>query len=142
VQLKKAQYMAPWDMKNVVGKVLAQGNERITLVERGSCFGYNRLVCDLTAIPAMQELGFPVLMDATHATQQPSGLGGASGGSPRMAKVLARAAVAAGADGLFLETHPQPEKALSDAACMIPLAELEPLLTLCRDLHDRVHAGR
>ncbi len=138
VQVKKAQFMAPWDMKNVVDKITAAGNDRIILVERGSSFGYNRLVCDMTAIPVMQQLNRPVLMDATHATQLPSGQGNASGGSPEFAKILARAAIAAGADGLFLETHPDPASAKSDAASMLPLDQLESLLTLCRDVHQRL----
>jgi len=131
VQVKKAQFMAPWDMKNVIAKIVAQGNDQIVLVERGSSFGYNRLICDMCAIPQMRELGYPVIMDATHATQQPGGLGNASGGSAELAKVLARAGVAAGADGLFLETHPEPAKALSDAASMLPLGEIEGLLKSC-----------
>ncbi len=138
VQVKKAQFMAPWDMKNVIGKITESGNSKITLVERGSSFGYNRLVCDMTGIPLMQQLGYPVVMDATHSTQQPSGLGSSSGGSPELAAVLARAAIAAGADGLFIETHPSPKTALSDAACMMPLAELEPLLRCAKDLYQRI----
>jgi 2-dehydro-3-deoxyphosphooctonate aldolase (KDO 8-P synthase) len=138
VQVKKAQFMAPWDMENVVGKIKSQGNENIILVERGSSFGYNRLICDMTSIAAMQKIGYPAVMDATHATQQPGGLGGASGGSPEMAPILARAAVAAGADGLFLETHPDPTNALSDAASMIPLSQMENLLACCKDLFHRV----
>ncbi len=134
VQVKKAQFLAPWDMKNVVEKLKSQGCENISLVERGSSFGYNRLICDMTALPQMKDLGVPVVMDATHSTQQPGGLGNASGGSPQMAAVLARSAIAAGADGLFIETHPDPACALSDAACMMPLSELENNLTLCRDI--------
>ncbi|MBN2841559.1 MAG: 3-deoxy-8-phosphooctulonate synthase, partial [Sedimentisphaerales bacterium] len=134
VQVKKAQFLAPWDMKNVVEKLKSQGCENISLVERGSSFGYNRLICDMTALPQMKALGVPVVMDATHSTQQPGGLGNASGGSPDMAAVLARSAIAAGADGLFIETHPDPACALSDAACMMPLAELENNLKICRDI--------
>jgi len=138
VQVKKPQFLAPQDMKNVVKKITDSGNDQITLVERGSSFGYNRLIADMTAIPQMQHIGYPVLMDATHATQQPGGLGTASGGSPEYAGLLARSAVAAGADGLFLETHPHPDKALSDAASMLKLDDIEPLLTLCRDFYDRL----
>ena len=138
VEVKKAQFMAPWDMKNVVNKITAQGNDRIVLMERGSSFGYNRLVCDMCSIPQMQQFGYPVVIDATHSTQQPGGQGTSSGGSAEMAGVLARAAVAAGADGLFLETHPEPAKALSDAACMLPLSELEELLCCCRDIYNRL----
>ncbi len=138
VQVKKAQFLAPWDMKNVIEKLKSQGCENYSLVERGSSFGYNRLVCDMTSLPQMQELGCPVVMDATHSTQQPGGLGAASGGSPKMASVLAKASIASGADGLFIETHPEPAKALSDAACMMPLAELENNMALCREIWDIV----
>jgi len=138
VQVKKGQFLAPWDMKNVVEKITAEGNEQIILVERGASFGYNRLVCDMTGIVQMRQLGYPVVMDATHATQQPGGLGHASGGAPEMAGVLARAATAAGADGLFLETHPEPTRALSDAASMLKLDELEDVLTICRDIYLRL----
>ncbi len=139
VQVKKAQFMAPWDMKNVVEKITAAGNDRITLVERGTSFGYNQLICDMTSFTYMKKLGFPAIMDATHSTQKPSGMGGFSGGSPDLAPILARAAIAAGADGLFLETHPHPDKALSDAACMLPLHQMEPLLAACRDIYLRLH---
>jgi len=138
VQVKKGQFLAPWDMKNVVEKITAEGNEQIILVERGSSFGYNRLVCDMAGIVQMQQLGYPVVMDATHATQQPGGLGDASGGAPEVAGVLARAAIAAGADGLFIETHPEPAQALSDAASMLRLDELEAILTICRDIYLRL----
>ena len=138
VQVKKAQFMAPWDMKNVVEKLRGAGCARIILVERGSSFGYNRLVADMGALGIMRELGCPVLMDATHATQQPSGLGGVSGGSPALAKVLARAAIAAGADGLFMETHPEPGQALSDATSMVPLAEMENLLKTCKEIFELI----
>ena len=138
VQVKKPQFLAPWDMKNVVTKITEQGNNQIILVERGSSFGYNRLICDMMSIPQMQELGYPAIIDATHSTQQPGGLGATSGGSPEFAHTLARAAIAAGADGLFLETHPNPKEALSDAASMLPLDKLEKLLTTCRDIFDRL----
>lgn len=138
IQLKKAQFMAPWDMKNVVDKATDSGNTNITLVERGCSFGYNRLVCDMTAIPQMQQIGYPTIIDATHSTQQPGGLGNASGGAPDMAHVLARSAIAAGADGIFIETHPDPKNALSDAACMLPLDQLEKLLSTCNDIYKRI----
>ena len=140
VQLKKAQFMAPQDMTHVVAKVTAHHNHNITLVERGTFFGYNRLVCDLAAIPALQQIGYPTLVDATHSTQQPGGLGSASGGSPQLAHILARAAVAAGADGLFIETHPDPTQALSDAASMLPLTQIEPLLKTCRQIYQTIRA--
>jgi len=142
VQVKKGQFLAPWDMKNVVAKITAEGNEQVILVERGASFGYNRLVCDMAGIVQMQQLGYPVVMDATHATQQPGGLGDASGGAPEVAGVLARAAIAAGADGLFLETHPEPAKALSDAASMLRLDELEEILVICRDIYLRLRENR
>jgi len=140
VQVKKAQFLAPWDMKNVIEKITAQHNEKIILVERGSSFGYNRLICDVTSIPQMQQFGYPVVIDATHSTQQPGGLGETSGGSPDLAPVIARAAVAAGAHGLFIETHPRPVEARSDAASMLPLDALEKLLTLCRDIYFTINS--
>ncbi|MCF7957750.1 MAG: 3-deoxy-8-phosphooctulonate synthase [Phycisphaerae bacterium] len=138
VQVKKGQFMAPWDMKNVIEKINGQGNENVTLVERGSSFGYNRLVVDMCGIVEMKKLGVPVVMDATHSTQQPGGLGNSSGGAPEMAPVLARAAMASGADGLFIETHPNPAKALSDAACMMPLSEMKGLLESCKAVYEAV----
>jgi 2-dehydro-3-deoxyphosphooctonate aldolase (KDO 8-P synthase) len=131
VNVKKGQFMAPWDMKNVVEKVAgkkAGNNPNLMLTERGTSFGYNRLVTDMTALPLMREFGYPVIFDATHSVQQPGGLGTASGGNRAMVPTLARSAVAAGCDGLFLEVHPDPEKALSDGPNMIPLGEVEPLL--------------
>ncbi len=131
VNVKKGQFLAPWDMKNVVEKVAGkeEGNNRnLLLTERGTTFGYNRLVSDMTAIPTMREFGYPVVFDATHSVQQPGGLGNASGGNRAMVPTLARAAVAAGCDGLFLEVHPRPEAALSDGPNMIALAELPELL--------------
>ena len=138
VQVKKPQFLAPWDMKNIIAKITALGNEQIILVERGTTFGYNRLICDMSAITQMQQFGYPVVMDATHSTQQPGGLGDSSGGAADLAPVMARAAVAAGADGLFIETHPEPAKALSDAACMLPLDRMEKLLSCCLDIHKRI----
>ena len=138
VQLKKAQVMAPQDMKNVVAKVTAHDNQNITLVERGTFFGYNRLVCDMAAIPALQQIGYPTLIDATHSTQQPGALGAASGGSPQLALVLARSAVAAGADGLFIEAHPDPANALSDAPCMLALTQMENLIKTCKQIYQTI----
>ncbi|MBI9017161.1 MAG: 3-deoxy-8-phosphooctulonate synthase [Phycisphaerae bacterium] len=138
VQVKKGQFMAPWDMENVIGKIKDSGNDKITLVERGSSFGYNRLVCDMTGICEMKKFNRPVIMDATHSTQQPGGLGNSSGGSPEFAPVLARCAMAAKADGLFIETHPEPSKGLSDAACMMKLEDMKPMLKQCRDIFQLV----
>jgi len=141
VNVKKGQFLSPAEMANVVEKIRACDNQKILLTERGTFFGYNRLVNDMTAIETMKQLGVPVLFDATHSTQQPGGLGTASGGRREMAPLLARAAVAAGADGLFLEVHPQPEKAKSDAATMLPLHRLEPLLTTCKQIFQLVRTS-
>jgi 2-dehydro-3-deoxyphosphooctonate aldolase (KDO 8-P synthase) len=131
VNVKKGQFMAPWDMKNVVSKMAEAGNRQLLLTERGSTFGYNTLVNDMRAIPWMQDLGCPVIFDATHSVQMPGGGGDRSGGDRRMVPYLARAAVAAGCDGVFMETHPQPDKALSDGPNMIALENLPGLLETC-----------
>jgi 2-dehydro-3-deoxyphosphooctonate aldolase (KDO 8-P synthase) len=134
VNVKKGQFVSPEEMKNAVEKIRAAGGNRIFLTERGTFFGYNRLVNDMTAIPAMQQLGCPVIFDATHSTQRPGGLGKASAGRRDLAPVLARAAVAAGADGLFMEVHPNPETALCDADCMLPLDQVENLVKICQSI--------
>ena len=139
VNVKKGQFLSPDEMGNVVEKIRACSNDKIMLTERGTFFGYNRLVNDMTAIEGMKQLGCPVVFDATHSTQQPGGLGTASGGRREMAPVLARTAVAAGANGLFLEVHPEPEKAKSDAASVLPLASLEGLIVICQDIFRIVH---
>lgn len=136
VNVKKGQFMAPWDMKNVVAKMREVGNERLILTERGTTFGYNNLVSDLRSIPLMQDLGCPVIFDATHSVQMPGGAGDRSGGDRRMVPYLARAAVAAGCDGLFLETHPDPDRALSDGPNMVPLGELPALVECCLRLRQ------
>ena len=128
VNVKKGQFMAPWDMKNVVGKLAASGCDQVLLTDRGVSFGYNTLVSDMRAIPMMQSLGCPVVYDATHSVQQPGGLGNASGGQREMVRPLALAAVAAGCDALFIETHPTPDQAMSDAAGMLPLDDLPELI--------------
>lgn len=128
VHVKKGQFMAPWDMKHVVGKLESAGCKSILLGERGTFFGYGRLVNDMRSIPQMQTLGVPVIFDATHSVQEPGGLGAATGGNREMIEPLARAAVAVGADGLFFETHPAPDSAPSDGPNMIPLDELSGLL--------------
>jgi len=127
VNIKKGQFMAPWDMGNAVEKVRAAGNDRILLTERGASFGYNNLVVDLKSLPIMRELA-PVVFDATHSAQLPGGLGHASGGQRRFIATLARAAVAAGIDGLFFEVHEDPDRALSDGPNSLPLADLPALL--------------
>jgi 2-dehydro-3-deoxyphosphooctonate aldolase (KDO 8-P synthase) len=131
VNLKKGQFLAPWDMQNVVAKAAEVGAKNILVTERGSSFGYNRLVADMTALPVLAAMGHPVVFDATHSAQQPGGMGTATGGSRDMAVLLARAAMAAGADGLFIEVHPDPDKALSDGPNSIALADVEELLTQC-----------
>ena len=128
VNVKKGQFLAPWDMKNVVEKVTGTGNQNLLLTERGVSFGYNTLIVDMRALPTLRGFGYPVIFDATHSVQQPGGQGNSSGGQREFIPPLLRAAVAAGIDGLFLEVHPQPEKALSDAATMLPLADLRGLL--------------
>jgi 2-dehydro-3-deoxyphosphooctonate aldolase (KDO 8-P synthase) len=139
VSVKKGQFISPEEMGNVVEKIRACGNNKVVLTERGTFFGYNRLVNDMTSIEAMKRFGCPVVFDATHSTQQPGGLGRASGGRRELAPVLARAAVAAGANGLFLEVHPEPEKAKSDAASMLPLDWLEGVVRTCREIFGVVH---
>ncbi len=128
VNVKKGQFLAPWDMTNVVAKLLGAGNPNILVTERGVSFGYNTLVSDMRALPILAETGAPVVFDATHSVQQPGGQGTASGGERRFVPVLARAAVAVGVAGIFIETHPDPDRAPSDGPNMLPLASLEPLL--------------
>lgn len=128
VKIKKGQFLAPWDMKNVVAKVLSAGNRNILLTERGVSFGYNTLVADMRALPIMAETGCPVVFDVTHSVQQPGGRGASSGGDRRFAPVLARAAVAAGVAAVFIETHEDPDRAPSDGPNMIPLADFEGLM--------------
>ena len=136
VNVKKGQFLAPWEMKNVVSKLAEVGNHQALLTERGSTFGYGQLVNDMRAIPWMQELGCPVIFDATHSVQKPAGKGDRSDGERRMIPYLARAATACGCDGIFLETHPRPDEALSDGPNMVPLAELSRLVTCCLRLRQ------
>ncbi|AHB48833.1 2-dehydro-3-deoxyphosphooctonate aldolase [Hyphomicrobium nitrativorans NL23] len=128
VKVKKGQFLAPWDMKNVLAKVVGSGNPNVLLTERGASFGYNTLVVDMRGLPQMAETGAPVIFDATHAVQQPGGLGGSSGGDRRFVPVLARAAVAVGVAGLFIETHQDPDHAPSDGPNMLPIRDFEPLM--------------
>lgn len=128
VNVKKGQFMAPWDMKNVVNKLCAAGNPNVILTERGTTFGYGLLVNDMRAIPIMQETGAPVVFDATHSVQTPGGLGDRTGGDRKMVAPLARAAVAVGCDGVFLETHPDPDNAPSDGPNMVPIDQFELLV--------------
>ena len=128
VKVKKGQFLAPWDMANVVAKITDSGNANVLVTERGSSFGYNTLVVDMRALPIMARIGCPVIFDATHAVQQPGGQGTASGGDRRFVPTLARAAVAVGVAGVFIETHQDPDRAPSDGPNMVPLAEFEGLL--------------
>jgi 2-dehydro-3-deoxyphosphooctonate aldolase (KDO 8-P synthase) len=128
VNVKKGQFMAPADMRHVVGKLAASGCENVLLCERGTFFGYGRLVSDMRAIPEMQALGVPVVFDATHSVQEPGGLGGTTGGNRAMVEPLARAAIAIGVDALFCETHPEPDRSPSDGPNMVPLNEFPALL--------------
>ncbi|HAN62419.1 MAG TPA: 3-deoxy-8-phosphooctulonate synthase [Rhizobiales bacterium] len=129
VNVKKGQFLAPWDMKNIVAKLVGAGNPNVLVTERGVSFGYNALVSDMRALRILAETGAPVIFDATHSVQQPGGQGTSSGGERRFVPVLARAAVAVGVAGIFIETHQDPDRAPSDGPNMLPLAELEPLLT-------------
>lgn len=129
VNAKKGQFMAPTDMRHVVKKLDESGCQNVLLCERGTFFGYGRLVNDMRAIPQMQQFGTPVIFDATHSVQEPGGLGGTTGGNREMVEPLARAATAVGADGLFMDTHPEPDKSPSDGANMLPLNELSPVLS-------------
>lgn len=129
INVKKGQFLAPWDMKNVAAKIAESGNENIMLCERGASFGYNTLVSDMRSLPIMAQTGFPVVYDATHSVQQPGGQGGSSGGDRTMVPVLARAAVAVGVAGLFMETHENPDSAPSDGPNMVPIDQMETLLS-------------
>lgn len=138
VNVKKGQFLAPWDMKNVVAKIEDSGNDRILVTDRGTCFGYNNLVSDMRSLPIMAEqTGYPVVFDATHSVQQPGGMGGASGGQREFVPVLARAAVAVGVAAVFMETHPDPDNAPSDGPCMVRLDGMEELLIRLKEF-DRV----
>jgi 2-dehydro-3-deoxyphosphooctonate aldolase (KDO 8-P synthase) len=138
VNIKKGQFLAPWDMKNVVDKAKAVGNEHIMVCERGVSFGYNTLISDMRGLVIMRETGCPVVFDATHSVQQPGGQGTSSGGQRQFVPVLARAAVAAGVSGLFMETHPNPDQALSDGPNSMPLRKMEELLTMLKNIDDAV----
>jgi 2-dehydro-3-deoxyphosphooctonate aldolase (KDO 8-P synthase) len=128
VNIKKGQFLSPWDIENAVEKVAGTGNEKIILTERGSSFGYRNLVVDMRAFPIMRKLGYPVVFDVTHSVQLPGGEGTSSGGQPEFIETLARAGTAAGADGIFLEVHESPARALSDGTNALPLENFRPLL--------------
>ena len=134
INVKKGQFLAPWDMKNVAGKISASGNENIILTERGASFGYNNLVVDMRSFPVMRATGYPVVFDATHSVQLPGGQGDSSGGQREFVEYLSRAAVAAGIDGIFMEVHEDPDNALCDGPNSIPLGELPSLLKMLKSL--------
>jgi 2-dehydro-3-deoxyphosphooctonate aldolase (KDO 8-P synthase) len=138
VNIKKGQFLAPSDMEHAIEKATSQGNERVMITERGTSFGYNNLVVDFRGIPIMREFGYPVVHDVTHSLQRPGGLGSASGGDSQFIEYLARAGVACGVDGVFMEVHDNPEAALSDGPNSLPLARLEPLLEKLKAIHELV----
>lgn len=138
VNVKKGQFLAPWDVKNIIDKFTSTGNRDLMITERGSSFGYNNLVVDFRAFPIMREFGFPVIFDVTHSLQLPGGMGTSSGGQREYAAPLARAAVAAGVDGLFMEAHPEPDKALCDGPNMLSLEGLRGLLDEVLSIHKAV----
>jgi 2-dehydro-3-deoxyphosphooctonate aldolase (KDO 8-P synthase) len=138
VNMKKGQFLSPWDMANVAEKVASSGNDKIILTERGASFGYNNLVVDMRTFPVMKKFGYPVVYDVTHSVQLPGGQGHASGGQPEFIETLARAGVGAGADGVFLETHDNPAEALSDGANALPLSQLAGLLGRLKELSTLV----
>ena len=140
VNIKKGQFLSPWDMKNVSDKALATGNEQIMVCERGVSFGYNNLVSDMRSLAVMRDCGVPVVFDATHSVQLPGGQGSCSGGQREFVPVLARAAVAAGISGVFMETHPDPDKALSDGPNAWPLDHMRALLSTLKTLDDTIKA--
>jgi 2-dehydro-3-deoxyphosphooctonate aldolase (KDO 8-P synthase) len=141
INVKKGQFLAPWDMKNVARKIRESGNERVLLCERGISFGYNMLVSDMRSLPVMKETGYPVVFDATHSVQQPGGQGGTSGGERRFVETLARAAVAVGVAAVFMETHQDPDRAPSDGPNMVPLRALPALLETLMEF-DRLAKAR
>jgi 2-dehydro-3-deoxyphosphooctonate aldolase (KDO 8-P synthase) len=139
INVKKGQFMAPWDMQNVIDKLVAAGNEEILLTDRGTSFGYNNLVSDMRAIPIMQKMGYPVCFDASHSVMLPGGRGTSSGGQREFIRPLARAAIGAGCNALFLEAHPRPDEALSDKETVFPFDQLEEFLIELKRIYDVVH---
>ncbi len=138
INIKKGQFLSPWDMRPAIEKITSTGNQGILITERGTCFGYNNLVVDIRSIAIMRNFGFPVVFDATHSVQLPGGSGTCSGGQREFISHLSRAAVAAGADGVFIETHPDPDSALCDGPNSLPLHELRPLLRSLKQIHSLV----
>ena len=138
INIKKAQFLAPWDMKNCVDKIRQSGNDNVMLCERGTTFGYNTLVVDMTGLRVMKDFGVPVIFDATHSVQKPGGNGESTGGNRQFVEYLAKAAIAVGADGLFMETHPDPDRALSDGPNMVPLDQMRDLLRKLQRVYEAV----
>jgi len=138
INIKKAQFLAAWDMKNCLQKVRESGNDNVMLCERGTSFGYNTLVVDMTGLRVMKDFGVPVIFDATHSVQKPGGNGTSTGGNREYVEYLAKAAIAVGADGLFMETHPTPDSAKSDGPNMVPLGEMEELLIKLKKVYEAV----
>ena len=139
INIKKAQFLAPWDMKNCVEKVRQSGNNNVMLCERGTSFGYNTLVVDMTGLRVMKEFEVPVIFDATHSVQKPGGNGSSTGGNRQYVEYLAKAAIAVGVDGLFMETHPDPDNAKSDGPNMVPLGDMKELLIKLKKVYEAVH---
>lgn len=139
INIKKAQFLAPWDMKNCLQKVVESGNSNVMLCERGTSFGYNTLVVDMTGLIEMKKFGYPVIFDATHSVQKPGGNGDATGGNREYVEYLAKAAIAVGVDGLFMETHQNPDEAWSDGPNMVKLDDMEELLTKLVKVYEAVH---
>ena len=139
INIKKAQFLAPWDMKNCLQKVVESGNSNVMLCERGTSFGYNTLVVDMTGLVEMKNFGYPVIFDATHSVQKPGGKGDATGGNREYVEYLAKAAIAVGVDGLFMETHQNPDEAWSDGPNMVKLDDMEELLTKLVKVYEAVH---
>ncbi len=140
VNIKKGQFLSPWEMEQAVHKVVTTGNRRLLLTERGTFFGYNNLVVDIRSIAAMKQFGFPVVFDATHSVQLPGGAGTSTGGQREYVEPLSRAALAAGAHGLFMEVHPDPDSALCDGPNSLPLHQVKPLLALLKEIHGLVRS--
>lgn len=138
INIKKAQFLAPWDMKNCLDKVKESGNDNVMLCERGSTFGYNTLVVDMTGLRVMKEFGVPVIFDATHSVQKPGGNGTSTGGNRQYVEYLAKASIAVGVDGVFMETHPDPDHAKSDGPNMVPLSEMKELLIKLKKVYQAV----
>jgi 2-dehydro-3-deoxyphosphooctonate aldolase (KDO 8-P synthase) len=141
VNIKKGQFLAPWDVRNIIEKFVSTGNNQLMITERGTSFGYNNLVVDFRTFPIMSSFGYPVIFDLTHSLQLPGGKGTSSGGQREFAEPLARAAVAAGVDGLFMEVHPDPDRALCDGPNMIPLDEVEGLLRKLKEIYQVIKNG-